>query len=302
MARAGEFPLTLSLGGLEFQTTTEDAELLPPDEPAYRPFLSCRADSESPPDLVHIRLEMGPTPSFPGDEIFQSSAAWSILANGEERGVVASGAQDPFYVAQFRPGGADVLIQCSPDLVDAGPPRSVRSPLHYPLDQLLVMYLLRARGVIVHAAAMLVHGRGVLLAGVSGAGKTTFARLAESRDGWSPLSDDRGICRLRDLGPTVHGTPWPGEGNVAENGSGPLDWIFFLEKGDSNQVRRLSPGLALARLLRTASVPWYDARYVGDTLEACGRLVSEARCALLTFRPDEGAVEAVERAVSHGVP
>jgi hypothetical protein len=47
--------------------------------------------------------------------------------------------------------------------------------------------------------------------------------------------------------------------------------------------------------LGTTSIPWHDHQYVGLTLEACDRLVRRVPAALLTFKPETAAVEAVER-------
>jgi hypothetical protein len=159
------------------------------------------------------------------------------------------------------------------------------------------MYLLDGAGVILHAAGALVGGKGIALAGVSGAGKSTFMRLAERRPAWEPLSDDRVIVRLGNS-TTLHGTPWPGEGCVAENRGGPMARLFFLEQGSANEVRPLAPGEALPRLLRTASVPWYDPEYLGNSLDACGRILERVPSAALSFRPDADVVELVERVLA----
>jgi hypothetical protein len=206
-------------------------------------------------------------------------------------------------VARFRPGDPEVFLVCSTRLLETREGGVfLRSPFHYPLDQVVSMYLLNGRGFTVHAAGALVGGRGVLFAGVSGAGKTTISRLAGGRRGWEALSDDRVIVRL-DRGPaTVYGTPWPGEGNVAESRSGALAWLLFLAHGESNAVDRLEPGEVLPRLLQTVSIPWYDREHLGSALDACGRLVRAVPAALLTFRPDDGAVDAVEQVLGSGIP
>jgi hypothetical protein len=143
---------------------------------------------------------------------------------------------------------------------------------------------------------MVVNGRGVVLAGVSGAGKTTFSRLAAGRPGWEPLSDDRVIVRLPDgtREARAHGTPWPGDGRIAANESAPLERLVFLSQADRTEVRFLAPREAAARLMAMASIPWYDAERLGASLEACERLLERVPAALLAFRPDPGAVDAVE--------
>ena len=58
-------------------------------------------------------------------------------------------------------------------------------PLHYPLDELLMVHLLaRGRGVEIHGSGIVdADGYGTLFAGQSGAGKTTMSRLWLSEPG-----------------------------------------------------------------------------------------------------------------------
>ena len=157
------------------------------------------------------------------------------------------------------------------------------------------MYLLGDRGLILHAAGALVGGRGVAFAGVSGAGKSTLTGLAAGRPGWAPLSDDRVIVRAGGAAPRLWGTPWSGEGRVAEHRCGEMAWLLFLEQGATHEIRPLAPAQALPRLFQTASLPWFDAEYLETALAACGRLVRTVPCGVLTFRPEIGAIQAVER-------
>ena len=69
-------------------------------------------------------------------------------------------------------------------------------PLMYPLDQLLLMYYLSKRkGLLVHAAGMVLGGRVYLFAGVSGAGKSTISELLVRARIGKVLSDERMIVR-----------------------------------------------------------------------------------------------------------
>ena len=292
--------LRLALGGLELAITAEEA-ILPPDDESYRGFVSTSAGVPGP-EAVRVRLVVTPTPTGGGRTIFESDATWTVLADGRRRVILDRPPSGPVLAIHFAPGSSEVLVECAPEWVEPGPPRAIRSPVRYPFDQLLAMYLLGRRGLLVHAAGFLVRGRAVVLPGVSGAGKTTFARLADGREGWEPLSDDRIIVRLGEHGEgaSAHGTPWPGEGRVAVNRGGPFGGLVFLSQGTTNEVRRLSPAEAAPRLLAAASVPWYDADYLDGALQACDRLLARVPAALLTFRPEPEAVGLVERVVGDG--
>jgi hypothetical protein len=265
----------------------------------YRSFVHSELPARAPADAVSVRFSVIPSPSSDGRTIFSSSASWTILAEDGRRAFLFRQPDgEPLYVARFRPGEPEVSVLCSSRLVEPRAHTAVlHSPFRYPLDQVVSMYLLNERGLTVHAAGALVGGKGIVLAGVSGAGKTTISRLGAGRPGWEPLSDDRVIVRLDNdgaSGATVYGTPWAGEGAVAENRSSPLEWLVFLAQGRRNFVERLEPGQALTRLLKTASVPWFDQEYLAGALDACGRLVREVPAAQLTFLPDDGAVDAIE--------
>ena len=171
---------------------------------------------------------------------------------------------------------------------------ALESPFHYPLDQVLTMYLLGDSGFVVHAAGLAFEGRGVAFPGISGAGKSTIARLLAGRPGWLPLSDDRVILGRAGDGPVLHGSPWPGEGKVAENRSVPARLFLFLEKGSDNRVTPITPAQALARLFPVVSMPWFDRELLPGRMAGCEALAESVPAAVLEFRPEAGAAEAVE--------
>ena len=121
---------------------------------------------------------------------------------------------EPAWVARFRPGSADVSVACSPRFVETVGGTAVLqcSFFGYPLDQVLAMYLLGSRGILLHAAGAIIHGRGMAFSGVSGAGKSTLTGLAAGRPGWEPLSDDRVIVRVGESVAHAVGDPLVGRG------------------------------------------------------------------------------------------
>jgi hypothetical protein len=289
----------LSLGGFEFRLWAGGVPLVHEAGAAYRPFLSSSPGVPPAADTVRVKFAVSPQPPFVGRTILESTATWSILARDGERGVVFRfpSETEPAWVARFHPGSLDVSVDCSPRLLEAvGGTTALRSSqFSYPLDQILTMYLLGDRGLILHAAGAIVGGRGVAFAGVSGAGKSTLTGLAAGRPGWAPLSDDRVIVRAGGVAPRLWGTPWSGEGRVAEHRCGEMAWLLFLEQGATHEIRPLAPAQALPRLFQTASLPWFDAEHLETALAACDSLVRTIPCAVLTFRPEIGAIEAVER-------
>jgi hypothetical protein len=299
--------VSLSFGGFHFRLTAAGPPLVHEADAVYRPFLRPGPADPSAPDTVHVRFGVSPRPAFEGRTILESTATWSILARGPERGIVfrLPSETEPAWVTRFRPDVPEVSVVCSPQLLQTiGGTTALRSSLFaYPLDQVLTMYLLGARGLVLHAAGALVGGRGVAFSGASGAGKSTLTGLAAGRPAWEPLNDDRVVVRIGGGVPArVWGTPWSGEGRVAEHRSGSLAWVLFLEHGEVDEIRPLTAAQALPRLLQTASLPWHDAEYLEAALAACDGLIRSVPCAVLTFRPETGAVEAVERLLARPSP
>jgi hypothetical protein len=171
--------------------------------------------------------------------------------------------------------------------------------LRYPLDRILLMYVLGCwEGLIVHAAGLNFQGKGFLFPGKSGAGKTTLSHLFTAREGFEVLSDDRMAVRKTGGAFKCYGTPWPGEARIAVNKGLPLAGIFFLHKSQENMIRKISLPQALARLFPVVSIPWYEKEMVPGFLDFCEDLVSGVPVYDLHFRPDEDCMKYFQEFIS----
>ncbi len=260
-----------------------------------RPFLA-RGGRDIELSLVE---EPVPLPSR-GEKLFDSGGIWR--AYGHDRGLL--------YTFRPPPGPGPAARGV---LVDAGRRRGTlflpvtpysRRPgfaLSYPLEELLFQHHAARRGALVlHACGVARRGRGLVFCGVSGAGKTTTARLwARHRPSSRILSDDRLVLRRRARGPwRVFGTPWHGSGRHASAESAPLQAIFFLQAARATEVRRLPVPEAAARLLARSFPPFWDAPAIARALATCARAVRAVPAYELRFRPDRSAIEAVEVALA----
>jgi hypothetical protein len=175
-------------------------------------------------------------------------------------------------------------------------PQGVRvlNPMHYPLDQLLLMHLLALNsGALVHASSLAIEDRAWLFPGRSGAGKSTLFRQFSTRTDVTGISDER--VALRKCGGlyNVYGTPWPGEDHVARNIKAPLAGICFMKHSKSSEIRQISVAEAVGRLLPAVSIPWYDRQATGMILSFCDKLLSAVPLYEITFRPGPEAAELV---------
>lgn len=166
-------------------------------------------------------------------------------------------------------------------------------PLEYPLDELLLVnHLSTGKGVEVHACGVVdPYGHGHLFIGQSGAGKTTMARLWEDTPGATVLSDDRIILRQIGRKLWMYGTPWHGEAMLALPNRAPLERIYFLEKGEKNEVVPQKNSESVGDLIACSFIPFYRQDALSFTLSFFEKVVNAVPCYELRFVPDQRVVE-----------
>jgi hypothetical protein len=247
-----------------------------------------------------IRLEVTEAPApEPGPLLFESGGLWRVHRHGTRL---------LYLFHEPRPGAPlERALQ-----IDRGLRRGVLHipgenwrqragfALGYPLDELLFQHRFALEDALeLHACGLVAGGRGVLLCGSSGAGKTTAARLwGRLRRGTLVLSDDRIVVRALGRGFRVHGTPWHGSGRYALDASCPLAAVFFIRHAPASEAVRLDRAAAAGQLFARAFPPPWDRRGIAAALATCDRLASRVACFDLGFRPDASAVAAVESALT----
>jgi hypothetical protein len=230
-----------------------------------------------------------------GDETFDSGGVWRLFRQNSNylfRFTSPVFGTLPYKQACFNSDFTSGDIVLHRDYFD---PRLPVDALEYPLDELLMVNLLAlGRGVEVHACGVEdSDGSGYLFVGQSGAGKTTTARLWQKASGVHVLSDDRIILRWLDGGIWMYGTPWHGEAEFGCPTRTPLTHIFFLGRGSHNEVVRVRPPEAVARLMACSFVPFYDAPALHRVLAFLERVTGAVRCGELRFAPDRRVLEFV---------
>ena len=254
----------------------------PPDRPSTAfssPPAGAAADDEMP---VNVRLLPLRDATPPASRTLFESPVWSMTADGDMRRIEmrGRGCAEPYWVAQFQQPIRRVDVYFGPGQLTAD--GELMSPLSYPLDQLLLMYLLaEAGGILLHAAGGVKTG-GAVYAGPSGAGKTTLTRrlLAE---GCEMFSDDRIIVRPWAGGLWLFGTPWPGDANVAANRCAPLAHIYILRKSNADREEPLAPAEALAKIIPCCSLPWFDPPVLEQALQGLNRILQDVPHSILHF-------------------
>ena len=292
-------PSVIRIGGVSVEVSSAAPRMVPFDDPYVAGFRMAAGVDVSP----HISVEVveGRAPKVEGPALFDCDGSWSCYRDGTGyRLVTWSG-----------PSGEAELVACADATTasvrvyvgemwtrtfapSSGDTNVLRDPIHYPLDQLLLMNHLAPRGgIIVHSAGLEHGGAGFCFPGVSGAGKTTLSRvLTAAGVGEGLLSDDRTVLRVRDHGAAeVWGTPWPGDAGIARNRCAPLRGLYFLEHASEPEIARVAPAEGARRLFPTISCAWYDHELAAAVLDTVDRLVGAVPCFVLRFTPDERTAE-----------
>ena len=246
-------------------------------------FIEARWD-----DLSAIELE--------GQKLFESGAVWRLYQR-DNIYIFSLSSQAlgsvPYKIAQIQKDllWGEVLLHHAYFDQD----KSIY-PLEYPLDELLMTnFLAMGRGAEVHSCGVVdAQGNGHLFLGQSEAGKTTLARLWEKENGARILSDDRIILRQVDERLWIYGTPWHGEAGYALPERAPLKRIYFLQKGQENELISQRTTEAMARLFSCSFLPFYNPEALEFTLGFFEEVARAVPCCELRFFPDERVVEFIQ--------
>jgi len=278
----------LGIGGLTIAVRCADERIRCEWLDPVRRFLT----TPSTPDLdLTVRVLDEPL-STAGEVVFESESVWRMLRDGDTLRIECRSeafGETPYKVAIFDEAFTRGTIYLREDVLDL-------NPLDYPLDEVVVANLLgRGRGVELHSCGIIDrNGRGHLFVGVSGAGKTTTARLWAD-DAAGIVSDDRVIVREQDGVMHMFGTPWHGEAELSMAAGVPLAGVYLLVQSDSNALQPLSHATAVARLFRCTFPLFHDGEALEFTLSFLARLAGKVPVRELLFTRDRAAVELILR-------
>jgi hypothetical protein len=169
-------------------------------------------------------------------------------------------------------------------------------PNPYSIDTVLrithSLILAEEGGFLVHAASAIRNERAYLFAGVSGAGKTTMARLAPPDA--TVLTDE--ISYVRRIGNRykAYGTPFAGElARVGANTSAPLETLYLLVQGPENRISPVLKIDAARALMRHVLFFAEEKEMVARVFDSVLEFVSHIEVAQLVFTPDARAWELI---------
>ena len=164
-------------------------------------------------------------------------------------------------------------------------PAAIERTIAYACMQMLPR---ERNSVLLHAAGILWQGRGLVISGHSGAGKTTVSRLSL---GYGELfNDEMVIVDLSGERPMLLSTPFLGRKTPPElarriNRAVPADALLLLAHAPGFELIRLSPSEAVMELLKTDIAAVESLTSAEIWMEAVERLVQSIPVYQLRFRP-----------------
>jgi len=111
--------------------------------------------------------------------------------------------------------------------------------------------------VLFHGSVIAVDGAAYLFTATSGTGKSTHTRLWREYLGERAVmvNDDKPFLSVSDGQVIAHGSPWNGKHRLGANISVPLRAICILERGEKNEIEKISAASALKMLIQQSSRP-----------------------------------------------
>jgi hypothetical protein len=294
----------MEIGNVHLAVSIEDPIRLEAHGNTYQSFLAKTPDQpDADPADVQIKIKTGNIPSTQNLEaLFRSNQTWSIFCNDSDYYISFQPPvfQTPLWVARMDRDFSVVTLYCHEKLTTRKNGRPILSnPVAYPLDQILLMYILsRKQGVLIHASGIEINGKGYLFPGRSGAGKSTLSHMFAQKKVGELLSDDRIAVRKIDDVFHAFGTPWPGEAGIAANRHAPLSGICFIYHGPTNTIKKISPKEAVTKLFPVTSIPWYDRDVLPEILDTCEDLVSRVPSYELHFTKGSEIVDVFKKFAS----
>lgn len=249
----------VEIGGLPILLRADSPEFIDQAKKRYAGFISRRTDAR-----FEFDVELASPGDIPIDE--DASVAWDsgrwLLRRGDFR-------------AEWNPESARGVI------------RQTANP--YSLDSVLrivhTLLLAREGGFLLHASSAIRNGRAFLFAGVSGAGKTTMARLAPPDT--QLLTDEISYVTRQADRYYAYGTPFAGDlGRAGVNVLAPVEVLYLLAQGPENSIQSIDKAEAVRRLLENILFFARDPELVEQVFQSACEFAARVPVRRLTFVPD----------------
>lgn len=165
------------------------------------------------------------------------------------------------------------------------------------LCQLFYTHAVQRHIIYLHSSLIDWKGRGLMFLGPSGIGKTTQAELWNQYRDALIINGDVVFVQETENAFLGWGTPWHGSSPYCENASVPVEALIVLKQAPENSIRELTGFEKVTAVSESVFYP----RWLEGGMELCLETLDHLLTALpvyeLSCRPDEAAVELVEKTI-----
>lgn len=158
-------------------------------------------------------------------------------------------------------------------------------------------HMLNCGAMVLHASLVQTESGGLLFTGPSGIGKSTQAGLWNKYRHAMILNGDRAVIRKINKKWRAYGSPYAGSSDVFVNRGCEITAIVILKQSEVNYLELVNPVMAFQKLYSQMLMNAWDEEYVNRIVDYIKELIREIPVYLLTCRPDESAVEILERSL-----
>lgn len=290
MRRRASFAISIASILIEVESERGPEEL--GIAPRFGPFLC--APAEGPAVTLRLRWEPVPRPPEPeGPVTYDPGSIWRLHRHHAGVDVVIAYPAMPHSLLRMDGGWSEGVLYERP----GGP--GWQSVLRTGATELLVRVgILRAGGLVLHAAGLDDGGCGIVLVGHAGAGKSTQAALWGREPGVIALSDDRIAIRSVADSAWCYGTPWGGTADIARNRSARLRALVLLEQAPANELQRIEGHEAAPLLLARAFLPYWDSALMEWAADNLGAILSRIPVFRLRCRPEPDVIPLLRAAIA----
>ena len=174
----------------------------------------------------------------------------------------------------------------------------MNSSINYGTLELIVRARIQLKkGMLFHSSGIDDNGKGIVITGHSGEGKSTQSHYWNGLPGALIMNEDRVAVRETNERYICYGTPWGGTANIAINHKVPLSALILIEKSQTNKIEKLSPSEALPLLMVRSFFPYWDEKLVKLAISNLNSLVSKVPVYRLHCYPGPEVVELVRSVI-----